>query len=377
MIASLLLFFSFQALFPVSPLYIAELGGSPADNGVATWVFALAALLTRPLAGLLADRWGRKPILIAGAILFGSGPLLHSFASDVPTLFVVKAAYGIGLAVFSTAYQPFVTDLLPPGRYGEGLGVAGIPPSLAMVAAPLLGEWALEALGFQSSFQALGVIGGLGGVATLALLGWRRSPVGEHSTSEGGFWEALRQPGVWPGALGTALLGVPFGAFMTFIPLLAQARDLGGTGLVYAVYAIANTVARPLAGRVTDSWGSRPVMLLGLGFSGLAIGAMAVAGERWLLMATAIAFGVGAGTASSALDAAVQGGVGPSLRGAATAIQYSAFDTLVGFGGLGLGWLAGVADYGVMYAAAGGIVVVGMVAGLFIRAGRRVSVPQS
>jgi hypothetical protein len=104
---------------------------------------------------------------------------------------------------------------------------------------------------------------------------------------------------------------------------------------------------------------------------------MAVAGGRWLLMGAAMAFGVGTGAASSALDAAVQGSVSPSLRGAATAIQYTAFDTLVGFGGLGLGWLAGMTDYGVMFAAAGGIVLVGLLAGLFIRVGRQASVPQS
>ena len=343
---------------------------------MATWVFALAALLMRPLVGFLADRWGRKPILLTGAVLFGIGPLLHSFATDIPALLVVKAAHGVGLAAFSTAYQPFVTDLLPPGRYGEGLGVAGTPSSLAMVVAPLLGEWALEALGFQSSFQVLGAIGGLGAAAALALLGWRHCPVGEQSAGEGGLWEALRKPGVWPGALGMALMGIPFGAFITFVPLLAEARNLGGTGWVYAVYAIANTVARPLAGRAADSWGARPVVLLGFGLSSLATGAMAVAGEIWLLMAAAIALGVGFGAASAALDGAIQSSVGPSLRGAAAAIQYTAFDTLVGFGGLGLGWLAGMTDYGVMYAAVGGIVLAGLLAGLLARVGWRASAPR-
>jgi MFS family permease len=374
--ASLFLFLSFQALFPISPLYVSELGGFPADNGMATWVFALAALLTRPLAGSLADRLGRRPVLIAGAILLGGGPLLHAFAFDIPTLLVVKAVHGVGLAAFSTAYQPFITDLLPPGRYGEGLGVAGTPSSLAMVVAPLFGEWALETLGFQSSFRAMSAIGGLGLVATLALLGWRQNPTGESSASEGGWLrQALRQPGVWPGALGMAIMGIPFGAFITFVPLLAEARDLGGTGLVYAVYAIATTIARPLAGRATDRWGARPVVLLGFGLAGLAAGAIAAASESWLLLAGATALGAGFGTASSALDSVVQSSVRPSLRGVAAAIQYTAFDTLVGFGGLGLGWLAGVANYGVMYATVGGIVLLGLVVGLLVRLPRAATTP--
>ena len=76
MAATLFLFLGFQALFSTLPLYVIAIGGSPADNGLATWVFALAALLARPLAGMLSDRWGHKPVLVVGAILFGGGPLL-------------------------------------------------------------------------------------------------------------------------------------------------------------------------------------------------------------------------------------------------------------------------------------------------------------
>jgi MFS family permease len=366
--ASLLLFFSFQALFPISPLYIVELGGSPADTGMATWVFALASLLTRPLAGLLADRLGRKPVLVLGAFLFGMGPFLHAFATDIPMLLVVKAFHGIGLAAFSTAYQPFIADLLPPGRYGEGLGVASMPSSLAMVVAPLFGEWALATLGFRPSFQALGAFGGLGALATMVLLAGRRGDSASRPTvGAGGLCKALRQQGVWPGALGMALMGIPFGAFITFVPLLADTRSLGGAGMVYAAYAIASTGARPLAGRAADRWGPRRVVLVGFWLSGLAAGGMAVANSRWLLAAMAIVFGAGYGTAGAALDGAVQGSVSQSLRGAASAIEYTALDTLVGFGGLGLGWLARAFNYDVMFATVSGIVLLGLAAALFAR----------
>ena len=365
MAATLLLFFSFQALFPILPLYIVSIGGSPADNGLATWVFALAALVTRPLAGILADRWGRKPILVLGALLFGSGPLLHVFVSSVPSLLVVRAVHGIGMGLFSTAYQAFITDLLEPGRYGEGLGLANVASTVAMVVAPLFGEWMVRAFDFGVSFAAFSAVGGVGLLVTLALPGRGRgghASAAQVPSGQTGLREALRRPGVRAGALWMALLGVPFGAFITFLPLLADARGLGGTGLVFAAYALATSLMQPAAGRVADRWGVRWTVLVGVALAGLAVAGVAAATGRWALVGLAVLFGAGGGAAQAGLSACVQGSAGDALRGSAAAVQYAAFDSLVGFGSLGLGFLAAATGYGVMYAAVSGITLVGLVA---------------
>jgi MFS family permease len=371
MAANLLLFFSFQALFPTSPLYVVEVGGSPADNGLATWVFALAALLTRSLAGSLADRLGHKPVLVVGAVLFASGPLLLAFASNLPLLFVVKAVHGVGLGCYSTVYQAFVADLLPPGRHGEGLGLAGLPSSAAMIAAPLFGEWMVGAFDFRPSFLVFGAVGGVGLLTTLLLPGQGQGTVRRPSPGRGSLREVVRQPGVRWGALGAALLAVSFGAFTSFLPLLADARDLGGTGLVFTVYALAGTLMRPIAGRATDRWGARRVTLAGLVLAGLAVAGLAGVAGRWGLMGLALLLGAGGAAASAALDAKVQTSVGRSLRGSAAAIEYTAFDLMIGFGSLGLGLLVDAAGYGAMYAVAGGVVLSGVLAGSLVLRVRR------
>ncbi len=363
MASSFLLFFSFLAMFPTSPLYVSKVGGSSADNGLATWVFALAALLTRPLAGFLADRWGRKPILVLGAVFFGGGPALHTLASSVPLLLAVKVFHGIGLACFSTAYQAFIADLLSPDRYGAGLGLANIASSVAMIVAPLFGEWMVARFDFRPSFLTFSAVGGLGFLTVLLLPGRSGAFARQSSSGGGGPGEALRQRGVRVGGLWMALLGVPFGTFTTFLPLLASTRDLGGAGLAFSVYALTNTLARPLAGSVVDRWGPRGVTLMGLGMVGLTAVGLAVVVERWALMGLSALFGVGFGAATAALDAIVQSSVREALRGGAAAIQYTAFDTLVGFGTLGLGLLADAAGYGMMYGVVSGVVLLGVVAG--------------
>jgi MFS family permease len=363
MTASFLLFFSFLAMFPTSPLYVSTVGGSSADNGLATWVFALAALLTRPLAGFLADRWGRKPVLVIGAVFFGGGPALHALTSNVPSLLAVKVFNGIGLGCFSPAYQAFVADLLPADRYGTGLGLANIASSIAMIVAPLFGEWMVEMFDFRPSFLVFGAIGGLGFLTVSLLPGRNGAFTRQPSSDGGGPGEALRHYGVRIGALWMMLLGVPFGAFTTFLPLLASTRDLDGVGLAFSAYALGGTLARPLAGFVVDRWDSYGVTLIAFVLVGLSAIGLAAVVEGWALMGLSALFGMGFGSATAALDAIVQSSVQESLRGGAAAVQYAAFDTLVGFGTLGLGLVADAAGYGVMYGVVSGVVLVGVVVG--------------
>ncbi|RLC81320.1 MAG: hypothetical protein DRJ03_20320 [Chloroflexi bacterium] len=367
MAANLLLFFGVQALFPTLPLYIVAIGGSSADNGLASWAFALAALLVRSPAGFLSDHWGRKPVLVLGAILLGGGPLLYALAPNVPLLLGARVIHGVGMALFGTAYQAFIADLLTPGRYGEGLGLAGISSTVMMAIAPVAGEWVAREFGFDLLFLTIGAVGGLGMLATLVLPGRERS----ERARAGGVREVLRQPQVRAGSLAMAVLGVSFGAFITFLPLLANARRLGETGLVFTAYALASALMQPLAGRAADRWGSGRVILTALALITLTSSGLSVVSGKLALMMLAAFFGVGLGAARVGVDACVQESIGASLRGSAAAVQYTAFDLLIGFGSLGLGLLADATDYGVMYGVVSGITLAGLAVGALMVKGQK------
>ena len=341
---TLLLFFGMQALMPMLPLYVLHLGGTAADNGLVIWVFALASVLARPLAGSLADRWGDWPVLGVGALLFGGAPLLYSLCPDLVTLLAARAVHGAGMALYTTAYRAMAAELSPSPRQGEGLGMVGTASSLTMAVAPLAGEWVVGDWGFPALFKLIGGLGiGAFGLS-LAMPRVRRRVV---TDGPGTMREALLRRDVRRGAVAMALLGLPYGALVGFLPLLAQARGLGPTGWVYAVYAVMVVVSGPACGSLSDRWGRLRVMVPGGALVALAAAGLALAGSWWAMVGLVALFGLGWGALRTSLDALVQDSAGSALRASATAAQYTAFDLGIGMGSLGLGALASAITWGV------------------------------
>lgn len=65
-----LFFFSFYLLLPTLPEYTVLIGGDYTDVGIVIGAFTLSSVLFRPIAGKFTDRYGRKPLLISGAVIF-------------------------------------------------------------------------------------------------------------------------------------------------------------------------------------------------------------------------------------------------------------------------------------------------------------------
>ncbi len=348
LLTTLLLFFGMHALMPTLPLYVLYLGGTAASNGLVQWIFALAAVLTRPLAGALADRWGDWPVLVGGALLFGSGPLLYALFPSLPALLVARALHGAGMALYTTAYRALATALAPPARRGEGLGVIGTATSATMIAAPLLGEWIARERGFVFLFVLLAALGLLALVLTLALPRRGRPHAAQTWVSLGA---VLAQVEIRRCVVVMLLLGVPFSAWVGFLSLLAQARDIGATGWAYTAYAVTVTVGGLLAGQVSDRWGRRQVALPGMAVVALSALGLAVVRSQWGLVGLGALFGLAWGAMRTGLDALAQDAAMSSLRASAAAAQYTAFDLGVGLASLGLGLAAEGGGYGLVFGA--------------------------
>jgi MFS family permease len=300
----------------------------------------------------------------------------------MPLLLLGRVVHGLGLGLFTTSFQALATELAPAGRRGEALGLAGASTSVAFITAPLIGDWLATSLGYATFFVVSTIAAGLSVVSALLISSTTPSeqpsgsadpltvaPVSEiRSGQEGvndleeagaGLRLALAQTGVRAGVLTMAALGIPFGAFITFLPLYADAQQVVGAGAVFSAYAVTILVAQPLAGLLADRMGRRGVILPGLLATALGTAIMSAGGSLAVFAVAGVVLGLGGGLVRGGVDPLVQDGVPPTLRGTAAAVQYTSFDFWIGVGSYPLGILANAVGYVFIYLVAGFTCVLG------------------
>ena len=139
----------------------------------------------RPVVGWASDRFGRRPLLVGGALLTVVALLLHLAASTLPAFVAVRAAFGVAEAFFFVALLAAASDLAPPDRRGEALNlaVAGAVPGARVRAAA--GRDGLGAAGYTAVWIAAAALAGVAAVLALSSPRPRRPCTGDRRARRG------------------------------------------------------------------------------------------------------------------------------------------------------------------------------------------------
>lgn len=342
-VANLFLSAGFQFTFATIPGYVQHIGGDAAQLGLAYAFLSLTALTARPGTGWLVDRWGRKPVLLAAALIFTLSPLLYAWSSTLLPFMAVRVLHGVGIAAFSTAYLTIVGDLAPVARRGEAVGLSGVTSNLATLFAPAFGAYVASVSGYAAHFA---LSAGVSAVTVLLLL-----PVVEPETAAAprprgpSLLSVAKLRTVWVPSFAITGLSVAYGAVLSFLPPLAAGRGLTVTGGFYTAFAAAMMLAQASAGWLSDRVGRRVVAIPGLLLVVPAMAVLALARTDASLLAAGATFGMGWGLARAGLDTSVVESVAAEARGSAVGILYASFDIGVGAGSFGLGLVAQARSY--------------------------------
>ncbi len=329
-------------LLATLPLYVLELGGRNTDVGLVMAIYTLAAVLARPFLGR-ALRGGRRPMMIAGALGMAASIGLYLIPWGLAGFFGARALHGLVWAAWTTAAATYVTDIAPPQRRGEAMGAYGISFNLAMVVTPGIGL-ALIAAGWPWLFAA---------AALLALMTAGLSAMLPESPGHG---SGERVPLISKEALLPAtimgLFALSYGGLVSFVPIFAPERDLPGAGWFFAAYAIALMVSRQAAGKLSDRFGRKLMVVPGLLAAALSLLLLAFTPSAAGFLGSAALYGLAFAMIQPALMALAidrAGSESPGQRGAAMATFSLAMDLGIGLGSFGLGLVASAVGIPAMF----------------------------
>jgi len=130
-------------IIPVFPQLVMELtseGLSAASRygGLLMFSYAIMQFLFAPVMGMLSDKYGRRPILLAALTGFGLDYLLQGFAPTLGWLFVGRILAGITGASFTTA-SAYIADISPAEKRAQNFGLIGAAFGLGFIIGPVLG----------------------------------------------------------------------------------------------------------------------------------------------------------------------------------------------------------------------------------------------
>lgn len=334
-VATLLFFVAFYMLLVPLPPYLVKAGLADWQVGLVLGTFGVAALVGRPLAGLAADRLGRRTVVWAGVLSFVVGVVAVLASGHVLWLMAARTLQALGYVAVTTAATARITDLAPPAQRGAAIARFGVAANLAMTMTPAAVDLTLRRTTTEQIFIAAALAAGLCGL--MALRFGERPVEAQEPGALLRFWalpEEIRRP--W---LLAALLGVGFGVWLQFLPLLALRREIQPVGALYGVYGLAIVLTRLLTAPWQDR--GRERLLLFSGFSVMALGLSLFAFTASLptfLAATAL-MAAGGGVLHPLLIALHVRHMPASLRGQAVSTFYLGFDLGNGIGVWTLGFV--------------------------------------
>lgn len=133
------------------PKIVGDLGGM----NLFAWLFTaymLGEVLTIPVAGKMSDRYGRKPVFLAGMGLFLTGSILAGMSNSMDMLIACRALQGVGGGAIMPVAMATVADLYAPTERGKIQGMLGGIFALASVIGPFLGGFIVDNLDWRWVF---------------------------------------------------------------------------------------------------------------------------------------------------------------------------------------------------------------------------------
>ena len=247
-----------SVLFAVQELVKGEFKVTDAEVGYLTSAFFVCYMIAAPLIVPLADRYPRKWIMAAGALVWSVATLLSAVTHNYTELLIRHTVVGIGEATFVAISPAFLSDLFPEYRRGRVMGLFYLATPVGTALGYLIGGYLGARHGWRAPFLVCAIPGLVlaSGVMMLKEPARGASDRLPDSVERGSLRGLLRNKAYWSISLAAAMMTFAIGGLQVWMPtFLTRMRHvpLDRANLVFGgMTVVAGTVATVLGGWIGD-----------------------------------------------------------------------------------------------------------------------------
>jgi len=296
---------------------------SDSSAGLLVAAATLPGIVVAPIIGLLADRFGRRKVLIPCLVAFGVAGAGAAFAPSFGVLLAMRLLQGFGSAGLINLAVVLLGDYWEGSDRARLIGYNAAVLTVSVAVFPAVGGLLAQLGGWRWSFApyALAVVTA---VAVWMLLPVRATPVPVPLSRQVRDAVAVLKLPVVFGAVsfGFVLFVLIFGLFLTAMPILLEddfGLDAGVRGLILAFPATGSTVAALTLGRTRSRFGARKLLLISSMFFVIGFTTIGLANVLVLLFAGGLLYGLGEGASIPTVQDLVAGAAPEASRGAVVA----------------------------------------------------------
>lgn len=317
--AAFVIAIGFGLVSPVLPAYARSFDVGVAAASLVVSAFAFFRLVFAPAGGALVTRLGERPVYLTGLLIVAASSLATAFAGSYAQLLVLRGLGGIGSTMFTVSALALLVRLSPPAIRGRVSSAYASSFLIGGMVGPVVGG-ALATFGLRLPFIAYAVALVLAAALVAVRLNGAslRPPPDQPVLPPMRLSEALAHHS-YRAALASAFANgwSNFGVRVAVLPQFAVALydATWVAGVVLAVAAVGTAATLQVSGRVADTRGRRPLVVVGLLVTAVGLGLIGLSSDLAVLLLLSAVSGVGAGLVNPGQQATVADVVGSDRRG--------------------------------------------------------------
>ena len=334
------------------PLFARELGADARLIGLIVGASTLTGVVLKFPAGAWSDVLGRRPLLVAGALVFALTPFSYLAVSGIGLLIAVRVFHGSATAIFGPVASASLSDMAPANRRATWLSTYSTCQGVGQAIGPVVAGYLIALGRFDATFALAGAVALLVPAIVWAWPARNRPDAAPEPPRRQqfvhGLAEVVRNRRILLTSAAEASRFLLNGALNAFLPLYASdvvGLSAADIGWLFGLQTVTTLAARPLLGMASDRIGRRGLIALGMVVCSAAVLTISIVQTSGGLFASVLVYAAGVAVTSAATSAYITDVASRARYGAAHGVFGTIYDVGAAAGPIMAGLLVAAWGY--------------------------------